>query len=67
MTELKMSETSLLGSSKKSYGRSYATTQRSLQETYIKHYVSPADTLQGIALKYGVSVSHHHHQNGCDL
>lgn len=28
-------------------------------ETYIKHYVSQSDTLQGIALKYNVTV--------CDL
>ena len=56
MTELNMSETSLLGSSKKFYGRSYGTTQRSVQETYIKHPVTPDDTLQGISLKYGVTV-----------
>ncbi|XP_072032377.1 uncharacterized protein [Amphiura filiformis] len=63
MAEMKLNETSLLGASKKSYGRSYGTTQRSVQETYIKHTISPADTLQGIALKYGVSVERNRRAN----
>lgn len=45
-----------LGGSRKSYGRSYGSTQRSIKETFIPHDVTSTDTLQGIALKYGVTV-----------
>ncbi|XP_033126217.1 lysM and putative peptidoglycan-binding domain-containing protein 2-like [Anneissia japonica] len=54
-------KTSIFGSNtNKSYGRSYGSTRTSIatQETYIKHTVSPGDTLQGIALKYGTTVQH---------
>ncbi|XP_038077000.1 lysM and putative peptidoglycan-binding domain-containing protein 2-like isoform X2 [Patiria miniata] len=49
-------EKSLLGITKKSYGRSYGSTKKSTQDIYIKHIVTPNDTLAGIALKYSVSV-----------
>ncbi|XP_077993802.1 lysM and putative peptidoglycan-binding domain-containing protein 1-like [Glandiceps talaboti] len=45
-----------LGINKKSYGKSYGSLQKSKQEIYIKHIVSESDTLQGIALKYGISI-----------
>ncbi|XP_071826630.1 lysM and putative peptidoglycan-binding domain-containing protein 2-like isoform X1 [Apostichopus japonicus] len=45
-----------LGGSRKSYGRSYGSTQRSVKETFIPHNVTSTDTLQGIALKYGITV-----------
>lgn len=39
--------------------KTYGSTSRhvSRKENYIKHYVSNTDTLQGIALKYNVTVS----------
>lgn len=39
--------------------KTYGSTSRhvSRQENYIKHFVSNTDTLQGIALKYNVTVS----------
>lgn len=51
-------ETTRLGLSGggKSYGRSYGSTQRSVKETFLPHNVVSTDTLQGIALKYGVTV-----------
>lgn len=38
--------------------KTYGSTSRhiSRQENYIKHFVSNSDTLQGIALKYNVTV-----------
>ncbi|XP_070536083.1 lysM and putative peptidoglycan-binding domain-containing protein 2-like [Ptychodera flava] len=50
------SERQSLGISRKSYGKSYGSLQKSKQEIYIKHIVSETDTLQGLALKYGVSI-----------
>ncbi|XP_077867486.1 lysM and putative peptidoglycan-binding domain-containing protein 2-like [Saccoglossus kowalevskii] len=50
------SERQGLGITKKHYGRSYGSLQKSKQEIYIKHSVSETDTLQGIALKYGVTI-----------
>ncbi|XP_022084572.1 lysM and putative peptidoglycan-binding domain-containing protein 2-like isoform X2 [Acanthaster planci] len=49
-------EKSLLGVTKKSHGRSYGSTKKSTQDIYIKHIVTPSDTLAGIALKYSVTV-----------
>ncbi|XP_035670869.1 lysM and putative peptidoglycan-binding domain-containing protein 2-like [Branchiostoma floridae] len=38
-------------------GRSYGSTKKlTLQERYFTHQVSPNDTLQGISLKYGVTM-----------
>lgn len=40
--------------------KKYGSTSKNLlkkQEHYIKHTISKTDTLQGIALKYGVTVS----------
>ena len=37
----------------------YGSTAQSSQtnETFLKHYVKPGETMQGITLKYGVTVS----------
>ncbi|XP_022920083.1 lysM and putative peptidoglycan-binding domain-containing protein 2 [Onthophagus taurus] len=37
----------------KRYG---STNKHTIRENYIKHIISPGDTLQGIALKYGVTM-----------
>lgn len=39
--------------------KTYGSTSRHItrQENYIKHFISNTDTLQGIALKYNVTVS----------
>lgn len=42
--------------SSKKYG-STSNRNNTRNESYIKHFVTKADTLQGIALKYGVTVS----------
>lgn len=47
----------------RSYG-STASVTASLGEKYIEHRVTDSDTLQGIALKYGVTVRLPH--NHCD-
>ena len=38
--------------------RKYGSTETKqiTNETYLKHYVKPGETLQGISLKYGVAV-----------
>lgn len=47
---------SLARTKTRSYG-STATVTAPWAERFIEHQVSPSDTLQGIALKYGVTVS----------
>ena len=47
---------SLARTKTRSYG-STASVTASLGEKYIEHRVTDSDTLQGIALKYGVSVN----------
>lgn len=42
---------------KKNYGSTSNNVKR--YESFIKHQVSESDTLQGLALKYGVTVSMH--------
>lgn len=48
----------------RSYG-STASVTASLGEKYIEHRVTDRDTLQGIALKYGVTVRLSHNHCGC--
>lgn len=59
MTELNMEERiSIRDSARtlKKYG-STSSNSSTKQEHYIKHQVASTDTLQGLALKYGVTVS----------
>lgn len=51
-------ETSRLGNFAKTHSR-YGSTARNISrpQKHTKHIVSPSDTLQGLSLKYGVSVS----------
>lgn len=52
---LKQEKKSLKSSNPTSYG---STNQHKIKnETFIKHDIVPGDTLQGISLKYGISVS----------
>ena len=52
------SEKASLGIFAKSQTRYGTTTKARIKnETFVKHLVSQGETLQGIALKYGVSVS----------
>lgn len=55
---INLEETASIGNIARRQGKSYGTTSRSLEgnEMYLSHLISPADTLQGIALKYGVTV-----------
>ena len=51
------SERSSLGKSMKTQNRyGSTTTQVPQKETYVKHYMKPGETLQGISLKYTISV-----------
>lgn len=50
----------------RSYG-STASVTASLGEKYIEHRVTDSDTLQGIALKYGVTVSWPHDHCGINV
>ncbi|OWA52397.1 hypothetical protein BV898_16853 [Hypsibius exemplaris] len=49
-----------IGNIARRQGKSYGTTTRSLDETtmYLTHQICSSDTLQGIALKYGVTMEH---------
>lgn len=50
----------LLGSSRtKSYGSLVRSPISPVRQRRIEHRVQPGETLQGLALKYGVSVSVH--------
>ena len=58
MAEGGRNERASLGIFTKKHTKYGSTSQSSYtNETYIKHYVKPGETLQGIALKYGTTVS----------
>ncbi len=60
MAEGGRNERSSLGIHTKKHTK-YGSTSQSSQtnETFLKHYLQPNETMQGIALKYGVTVSKH--------
>jgi hypothetical protein len=55
---INLEETASIGNIARRQGKTYGTTSRNLDgnEMYLTHAICSSDTLQGIALKYGVTV-----------